>query len=128
MSKTLHDNVYDAALNYIADNGNKIYLCSAQPTTFTEASSTYALADDNLTVGDGNGDYTIANGDSGGRKLTVTQQTGVTVDASGTGTYIAICKSSTSLLLAVTSCTSQAVTAGNTVTLNSFKITLGDPT
>ena len=129
MAKTVHDDVLDAALNETADNGDEIFLCSAQPTTYTEASATYALADHALVVGDGNGDYIVADGDAGGRKLTVAAQAGITVDATGTALFVAICASAAGgTLLAVTTCTSQAVTAGNTVTINSFKLTLGDPT
>jgi hypothetical protein len=73
MAKTVHDDVLDAALDKIA-TANVMTLCSAQPTTRTEAITTYMLADVTMTVGDGNGDYTIANGDASGRKLTMTAQ------------------------------------------------------
>ena len=128
MAKTLTDAVFDATLDAIADAGDRLFVCSAQPTNYTEASSTYALADHVMTEGDGGGDYTIANGDASGRKLTVAQQTAITVDASGTATYVAICDSVGAVLLAVSTCTSQAVTAGNTLTVEAFDIELADPT
>ena len=63
MAKTVHDDVLDAALDYLADNGMRLCVCSQEPTSYTEAINTYELADVDLTVGDGNGDFTISNGD-----------------------------------------------------------------
>tara|TARA_Y100000593_G_C4294458_1_gene329894 strand:- start:1375 stop:1755 length:381 start_codon:yes stop_codon:yes gene_type:complete len=126
MAKSIANAVLDAALNHVADNGSVMHVCSQEPTDYTQASSTYKLADVALSVGDGNGDYTVADGDSGGRKLTVAEQSSVTVDTTGTATHIAIC--SGSALLLVTTCTSQAITSGNTITIPSFNETIGDPT
>lgn len=127
MSKFLHDDVLDALLNYIANNGNKLTVCSTQPTTYTEATSTYKLVQKTLTVGNGNGDYTIANGDVSGRKLTVSQQSSVPIDSSGTAGYIAICDSTHSKLLLVTTCTSEDISGAEVVTIPSFKTEVADP-
>lgn len=124
MSKFANDSVMDAALAKIA-TGVILTVCSAQPTTYAEATATYKLADVALTAGDGNGDFTIANGDTSGRKVTVAQQTDIPVDSSGTATHVAICDGST--LLLVTTCTSQALTAGNTVTVPAFDDEIADP-
>lgn len=96
--------------------------CSAQPTTRTEAVTTYALAD--VTVA--GGDFTKADGDTNGRKVTVAQKTGVNVDTSGTANHVALCDASN--LLYVTTCTSQALTSGNSLTFNSWKVEVADPT
>lgn len=37
------DNAYDAGLNYIIAKADRVYLCSAEPTTFLEAQSTFRL-------------------------------------------------------------------------------------
>jgi len=124
MTKACHDDVLDAALDKVA-TGNILTVCSAQPTTRTEAVTTYALADIVLTAGDGNGDFTVANGDASGRKVTVTQQADVDIDTSGTATHVAICDAVN--LLYVTTCTSQALTAGGTVTIPAWDIELADP-
>lgn len=124
MGKFANDSVMDAALAKIA-TGTILTVCSAQPTNRTEATSTYKLADVVMTAGDGNGDYVIANGDTSGRKVTVQQQTDIPVDSSGTATHIAICDGSN--LLLVTTCTSQALTAGNTVTVPAFDDEIADP-
>tara|TARA_R100000655_G_scaffold71272_1_gene109655 strand:+ start:113 stop:499 length:387 start_codon:yes stop_codon:yes gene_type:complete len=128
MAKSLNDLVYDAALEYIADNGGQMNICSSEPTTYAEATSTYNLADVSMTVGDGNGDYTIGNGDTSGRKLAVSEKAAVTIDSTGTATHLAIVDTSNSRLLAVTTSNSQSVVATNTVTIPGFDIELADPT
>jgi len=125
MTKTVHDDVLDAALDEIA-TGNIMTACSAAPTTRTEAVTTYALADIALTPGDGNGDFTVADGDVSGRKVTVAQQADVDIDTSGTATHVAICDD-TDLLL-VTECTSQALVDTGTVTFPAFDDEIADPT
>lgn len=124
MGKSVHDDVLDAALNYIDSNCTRMVLCSAQPTTYTEGNATYALADVTMA----GGDFTPGNGDSSGRKLTIAAKTGVTVDTTGTGTHVCLLDVSNSKLLYVTTCTSQAVGAGGTVDFGSWKIEIADPT
>lgn len=121
MGKATSDAVFDAALDKIA-TGNIMTLCSAQPTNRTEAVTTYALAD----VAMAGGDYTKADGAVSGRKTTVGAKSSVPVDTSGTATHVAICDGS--ILLIVTTCTSQAVTSGNTVNFPVWSAELNDPT
>jgi len=126
MAKLIPDAVLDDMLGVIADNCTKVTICSTQPTTYTEGNATYALADVTVTAGAGNGDFTLGSGDTSGRKLTLAQQTGVSVDTSGTAAHIALLDVANSALLAVTTCTSQAVTSGNTATINAFDIEISD--
>ena len=120
MAKWINDSVLDAALDKIA-TGTILTVCSAQPTTRAEAVTTYKLADVVIDAGD----FTKCNGDTNGRKVRVAQQTDVPVDTGGTATHIAICDG-TDLLL-VTTCTSQVLTAGNTVTIPAFDDEIADP-
>ena len=124
MAKAVPDAVLDKTLDEIATATRQI-ACSAQPTTFTEANATYALAD--VTVS--SGDFTKANGDTSGRKVTTGAKTGALIDASGTATHIALVRVADSTLLYVTTCTSQALTANGTNTVNfpAWKVELGDP-
>ena len=126
MAKAIPDAILDAMLD--AAEGTIICVCSAQPTTYAEATSTYSLADVAVTPGNGNGDFTIANGDTSGRKLTVAAQPGVLIDASGTATHIAGTLTASSSLRLITTCTSQALTSGGTVDIGSFKHELATPT
>jgi hypothetical protein len=89
-----------------------------------DAAPTFALAD--VTID--SSDFVKANGDTNGRKVTMAQKTGVTVDSSGTANHIALCNSGDSSLRYVTTCTSQVLTAGNTVTFPAWDIEIADPT
>lgn len=123
MPKFLHDDVIDAGPNMIKNNVTRLVACSAYPTTFNEANSTYALAD--VTVA--SGDFTVANGDSSGRKVTVAQKDAVTVDANGTATHLAGLDVANSKVIYVTTTPSQAVVTGGTVDFGSHKIEFSDP-
>lgn len=124
MAKWANDNVMDAALDYVA-TATRMVVTSAQPANFAGIAAV-ALADVTLTAGDGNGDFTIANGDSSGRKLTVAQQASITIDSSGDATHV--CLDDGSTLLYVTTCTTQTLTSGGTVTVPAFDIEIADPT
>jgi hypothetical protein len=120
MAKWANDSVMDAALDVVA-TGTILTVCSTQPTTRTEAVTTYKLAD----VVIDSGDFAKANGDTSGRKLTIASQTSVAVDTSGTAAHIAVCDGTN--LLYVTTCTSQVLTAGNVLTIPAWKIEISDP-
>lgn len=123
MAKLVDDSVLDGAINVIKNaTGLTQILCSAQPTTRTEAVTTYALADVALSAAD----VVAANGDTSGRKGTIAAKAGVTVDAAGTGNHIALVSSTT--LLYVTTCPATAVVAGGaTVDMGSWKFEIADP-
>lgn len=132
MAKRGNTGVLDAALNVIKTGisglgpCDKITACSAEPTTYAEGNATYALAG----VAMSGSDFTLGNGDGSGntpRKVTTTQKIGVAIDSSGTATHIAWLDTANSVLLAVTTCTSQALTAGGTVTIPAHKMELGAP-
>ena len=124
MAKTVHDDVLDGAFD-VLDQANLMIACSAQPTSRTEAVTTYAIADVAMTV---NTDFTKANGDVSGRKVTVAAKSTVLIDTSGTATHVALVDGTR--LLYVTTCTSQALTANgsNTVNFPAWDIEIADPT
>lgn len=124
MGKAIPDAVLDLPLIEIA-TGTRVVVCSGEPATFAGIAAV-ALADVTVTAGDGNGDWTIANGDASGRKLTLAQQADVPIDTTGTATHISIDDGVD--LLAVTTCTSQALTDTGTVTIPTFDIEFSDPT
>ncbi len=123
MAKLVDDSVLDGALNVIKTNVTAISVCSTQPTTRTEAITTYMLATKTISSADCTGP---ANGDSSGRKLTLNQQAAVPITNSGTAGHVAL--TSGTALLYVTTCTAQALTSGNTVTIPAWKIEIADPT
>jgi hypothetical protein len=116
--------VLDELPNRVA-TGTRQVVCSGQPANFAGIAAV-ALADVTMTAGSGNGDYTVGDGDTNGRKVRVEQQASIPIDASGTATHISIDDGST--LLYVTTCTSQALTSGGTVTVPAWDIEIADPT
>ena len=120
MGKKADDTVLDGLLNII-DNATRMVVTSAEPANFAGIAAV-ALAD---VAVDGS-DFTDANGDTNGRKVTVGAQTGVTIDSNGTATHV--CLDDGSTLLFVTTCTSQALTAAGTVDIPAFDIEVADPT
>lgn len=130
MGKSVHNDVLDGMLNVILNNATRLCVCSAEPTTFAEATTTYdggaskyKLAIHTLT----SADFAVAD-DTSGRKITMSEQAAITVDATASATHVALCDFSNSKLLYVTTCTSQSLTVGNTVTVPSFRINVADPT
>lgn len=124
MAKSMNDAFADAAFDYL-DQSTTMVACSAEPTTYTQATSTFALADATMTA---DTDYTKANGDTSGRKVTIAAKSSITVDTSGTATHIALARVEDTTLRYVTTCTSQALTAGNTVNFPAWDIEIADPT
>lgn len=124
MGKSAHDDVFDNGLNAIKNNCDKMVLCSQEPTTFVEANVTFALADVAMV----SGDFTIANGDVSGRKITVVAKNAVPVDATGTSNHLALLDTINSKLLFVTTHPAQAVTSGNTANIAAWKDEIADPT
>lgn len=123
MAKSVHNDVLDAALDEIINNATRMTICSAEPTSYTEANATYALADQTIT----SGDFTKADGDTSGRKATVAAQSGVTVDTTGTGTHLALLDVTGTRLLYVTTTASQAVAASGTADIGAWDIEIADP-
>jgi hypothetical protein len=101
MSKTVNDIVLDAALDVVVNNADRVDVCSVAPTTYAEATSTYTLADETMITGQGN-DYNTANGDTSGRKVTVSAKNGITVDATGMATHVSLVDTTGTDLLYVT--------------------------
>lgn len=120
MAKATPDAILDAMADAIIAAATTEYVCSGQPANFAGIAAV-ALAD--VTID--SGDFTKANGDSSGRKVTIGQQATVDIDTSGTATHIALASADT--LLYVTTCTSQALTDTGTVTIPAWDIEVADP-
>jgi hypothetical protein len=124
MAKTLDDSVIDGSLNIVKNGATQMALCSAQPTTYAEATATYMLV---LKTGLTSGSFTgPANGDTNGRKLTKTAESAISVTNTGNAQFVAFC--SGTVLLFVDTMTPQVVTSGNTCNTPAFKWEIADPT
>ena len=122
MAKVLSDACIDGGLTYFA-TATEITVCSAEPTTYTQAHTTYMLVNHALT----GGDFAAAD-DTSGRKSTLAAQSGLSVTNPGTAIYIALTITGTTTLVGYTTCTSQVLSAGNTVNIPAFKWNIADPT
>lgn len=127
MAKFAPDAVMDGALAVIA-LADEMYVCSAQPSNYADIANSDLVGPIAMTPGNGNGDFTFADGDTSGRKVTVAAQSGSAI-ASGNATHIVLATGgATDLLRYITTCTSQAVTSGNTVNIPAWDVEFGDPT
>jgi len=123
MAKSADNTVLDALLDQIKNNADKMTLCNAQPTTFTEADATFMLAN----VAMAPTDFTIADGITSGRRVTVGSKAGVTVATTGNATHIALVDTTSSVLLFVTTIKARNVTAAATVDFPQWDIEISDP-
>lgn len=119
----LNDRVFDSGLTVLDTEANRLDICSQEPTTYAEATSTYTLGNKtSLSIG------APADRTPSGRKVTVAAITDGTVSGTGTASHWAIVDTGNSRLLATGSLSSsQAVTSGNTFSLAAFDIGIPDP-
>ena len=118
MAKKMDDAFIDGGLLAI-DNCTLMTVCSAEPLNKAGVAAV-ALASVAIT----GVDFTIANGDTSGRKVTVAQQTDIAITATGTANHVVI-DDGTNIL--VTTCNAQSLTSGGTVTVPAFDHEIGDP-
>ena len=118
MAKAADTSVLDALLDKVG-TATQLLVTTSQPANRAAAIAA-ALATVNLSSA-----FTKSAGTPNGRKTTVAQQANVPVTTSGTATHVCLIDGTT--LLYVTTCTSQAFTSGNTVTVPAWTITVADP-
>lgn len=125
MASKLGSAVLDGGLSVLDTQSDKIYIVSADPTTYTEAVSTYALGNKNFGAGACFG--APADATPNGRKVSSTAITDGSVTATGTATGWAVVTSGSSRLDANGPLSpSQVVTSGNTFSLDSFDIRIAN--
>lgn len=123
----LNDRILDNGLQILSDEADRLDICSTEPATYAEATSTYSL---------GNKDHGASGSAFGnpedrspsGRKVASTAVTDGAVTADGTAAYWAVSEvGNTRLLAAGDLASSQGVTNGNSFSLPSFDIGIPDP-
>ena len=93
MAAYLNDRVYDNGLTVLDTEASHLYINSTQPTTYTEAITTYALGvKATPTVG------APAAKAGGGREVTVSAITDGTVSGTGTAGFFSLVDSTNSRL------------------------------
>jgi len=116
------DAVFDTALQVLTTNADRIDVCSQEPTTYAEATSTYTLGNDAVTTG------SPAAGDTDGRKVVVAAITAGSVTGSATVTHWALTNGTDTLYATGTVTPNEAVTSGETFSLDAITITIRDAT
>lgn len=119
----LHPDILDNGLSALAGSNRVLHICSAEPTTYAEASSTYTLGNKSAPSIGSPGDRT-----PNGRKVTVGAISDGAVTGTNTATWFALVDTGTSrLLYARALASSQGVTSGNTFSLTAHDIGIPAP-
>jgi hypothetical protein len=118
----LADYVLDQALSKLDLEATRLDVCSSEPTTYAEATSTYSLGSKtSLVIG------SPADGPVNGRQVAVAPFSDGSISGSGTAAYWAISDVANSRLLAANAISpTQAVTAGQVFEFPEFIILIGD--
>jgi len=124
MAKWCNSAMLDAALNYIKNNVTRLEVCKDQPATVAQATGTLHVASTTIS----SEDFTLANGDTSGRKVTVAAKNGLNIDVVASGTHIALLDVSSNTLYYVTTVSPLWLITGGTVNVGSWKIEIADPT
>lgn len=123
-------NVPDAELDKLLDGialADELYVCTAEPANYAGIAAVALNAAFALTPGNGGGDFTIANGDTNGRKVTVSAQSSISANASGTANHVVLATGGvTDLIRLITTCPGQSVTSGNTMNTAAFDDEVAD--
>lgn len=118
----LNDRVLDNGLVILDTEANRLHICSQEPTTYTEATSTYSLGNSaTLSIG------APENRSPNGRRVVVASVGDGVVTSSGTANYWAIVDTVNSRFLATGLLDDPAVvTAGNGFSITPFDIGIPD--
>lgn len=121
MAKAISDNVFDAAMEFIANNCVRlqIHAATATPTDNTAMVAFIAVTSSQLSK---------ANGDTSGRKLTMAAVSSIAVNSTGVASHVVLASSGGANLHVITTCTSQSLTQGNSVATPAFDFEITDPT
>ena len=109
----ISDTAFDTALNYLKNNADKLVVLDADPGVGTGTDFTNANTNNGTSTGMKlaevtgltSSSYTLANGASDGRKLTLASQSNVAVVAAGDASHVAWLDTSNSEVLFTTSLT-----------------------
>jgi hypothetical protein len=119
----LGDLVLDSGLDFLDTDGDRLDICSEEPTDYTGATTTHTLGNKAPPA-----ISAPADRGAGGREVTVSAITDGSVTGTGTASHWAVSDiSGTALLATGPLAAPQGVTSGNTFTLTEFKVGIPDP-
>ena len=116
----INDEVFDQGLDYADTNGTRIDIVSTDP------GGTYATVTGNTLGNDTVNTGTTEAGATDGRRVIVPAITAGSVTGTGTATHWALTNGSDTVIASGALSSSQAVTSGNTFTLDAISITIRD--
>lgn len=121
MAKFASNEVLDAALAVVA-GANRMLLLAGQPASYAAAMAG-ALADATMLAGD----FNLAAGSGGARRLSVAARAGLVAQAAGTADHVALVDEVGQRLLYVTTCPDQPLIAGRSLQVASWQVEIGAP-
>jgi hypothetical protein len=129
MAKFANDLIMDAALDFVISNCDSFAVCAGEPADYGAATTLNSQTGGNQlgSTSVSSSDFTKANGDTSGRKVTVSGQSGITVDADGTADHVALLDDTNSRIILTTILPSQGVTSGGEMTTDPFDEEIEDP-
>ena len=120
MAKYVSPNMVKGGLNATATSNRVTVLSGVSGTpVLTDITTTYNLASGAMTAGT---DQPLSAGTGDSWLATMAAKTGISITTSGTATHVAIDNGTD---FVITTCTSQALTSGGTVTVPSWTQTVG---
>ena len=122
MAKYAPDNVMDSGLSWIKANSNALCVCSSQPTSYAEATSTYKLgqASDASICGSPQ-DWATS-----GREVAIAAKSSITMSGGSSAQHIALVSTASSVLAYVTTIASQTVSASDKMNVATWDIRIAD--
>jgi len=121
MAKYANPLALDAALAVVA-GATRLVVTAGQPTSVAAANAA-RLAETSLIPGD----FTLADGENGGRRLIVAGKAGLMALANGTADHVALIDDAAARLLHVTICHPQPLLAGTALSVQGWEFALGAP-
>ena len=123
MAKSANNLFFSEGLDGVTNSVNQMHICSQEPTTYTEATSTFSLGSVSMAPAD----MPQSDGSPSGRKITVAAKT-INGSATGTGNHMALVETGATTLWIVTTVPNVGITTGVDQPFNSWTITILDTT
>ena len=118
----INDEVFDQGLDYADTNGTRIDITSLDPGLTYATVTGNTLGNDTVNTG------VTQDGVTDGRRVVVPAITAGSVTGTGTATHWALTNGTDTVIASGALSSSQAVTSGNTFTLDAISITIRDAT
>ena len=123
MPRYQNDSMLDAALDWVKDNTDKIFILSSGTTTMTYANAkAWSLA----SVAVASTVFSLAAGDTSGRKTTIGIVSAVSVTTTGNVNHTCLVNASASSITYLTPTSVQVLTAGNKLNTQAWDIEIHD--